>query len=335
MAIPDSWTVCRYGSGDEALHDPSGQPLYNESVYVNFVTGLHDDGLLGGILRVGLRPTDGYRELSLNLPLDDGSTVFLYEREALAPDEFQVGSPLWHCAGMRLEATEPTRRWMLAYEGTRPRRLLDPAQFGLDPGAALRGSEQCRVSLHLAFEGQFPLHALSASGDILAEGGAPFARDHYEQFGSVSGTIELGGRVATVAGAGLRDHSWGPRDWQSTPHSNFTTIIAQDGTALVAFAARLADREQMHGLRWTESGMQTVNGFELTSDYTGEVWIGPSHAMAFDLPDRRLRYDGTVRAFLPLRHRSGEHTVRIGQTLLDFSGPAGAGRGWSDFTRPA
>ena len=60
--MTSGWTACRYGAGDEALHSPGGVPLYNESVYFNFVTGL-DDGPRGGVLRVGLRPTAGYAEL--------------------------------------------------------------------------------------------------------------------------------------------------------------------------------------------------------------------------------------------------------------------------------
>jgi hypothetical protein len=334
VAKSEPWTVCRYGAADEALHDPAGQPLYNESVYFNFVTG-GSQGLLGGILRIGLRPEDGYRELSLNLPLGDGSTVFLYEREELARSEFETGSPRWRCGGMRLEATEPTRRWELRYEGTRPRRVRDVAGFGQQPGATLKASEGSDVALALEFEGRFPMHALSESGDIVPGGGAPFARDHYEQFGTIRGTVEVGGEQFAVAGAGFRDHSWGPRDWQSTPHTDFTTVLGQDGSAIVAFSARLADREQMHGVRWSEHGLQRLSGFRVISDYAGDVRISPSLSVTFELPDRQLRYDGSVRAFLPLRHRSGERTVRIGQTLLDFAGPGGPASGWSDFTRQA
>ncbi len=189
----DDWTSCRYAGADEALHDPGAGALYNESVYFNFVTGL-PEGPLGGIMRVGLRPTDGYAELSLNLPLGDGSTLFLYRREPLTVADFAVGTGVWQCGQMRLEAVVPTRRWRLHYQGSDPRRLLDPRGLGLDPGSALRASERCPVSVALEFDGRFPLHVLSGSGDIVPGGRAPFARDHYEQFGTVSGTIELRGQ---------------------------------------------------------------------------------------------------------------------------------------------
>ncbi len=350
MSSPAPDSVCRYGPHDEALHDAAAQPLYNESVYVNFVAGVAGvagvgniagvaggpgSAPLGGILRIGLRPTDGYAELSLNLPLAGGATVFAYEREPLGAAAFRPGSPVWRCAGMELEAVEPLRRWRLRFEGSSPRRLLDAAAFGADPGAALRGSRACRVALALEFEARRPIHALSESGDIVAAGGVPFARDHYEQFGQVGGVIELDGVRWQVAGGGFRDHSWGPRDWQSAPHSNFTTLLGEDGSATVAFAARLDGRDHVQGVRWDESGLERLTGFELRSEYDGGFEIGERLTVAFRRPAGEVRYDGRVRAFLPLRHRGGGRTVRIAQVLVDFDGPAGAARGWSDLTRPA
>lgn len=330
----NGWTACRYGSSDEALHDPGRQRLYNESVYVNFVTD-REDGPLGGILRVGLRPADGYAELSLNLPLADGSTVFLYEREPLAPEGFVAGSSEWRCAGMRLEVTEPTRRWRLGYEGSRPRRVTDPGAFGLDPGAALRASRHCAVMLDLTFDARFPMHALSRTGDLVPGGRTPFARDHYEQFGAVTGTLELDGRTHPIRGAAFRDHSWGPRDWQATPNTDFITILCDDGPAIVAFSARLGGAEHMHGVRWARDGLQQLARFEVETDYDGGVTISDPLSVTVGVAGQDVRYEGTVRAFLPLRHRSGEQIVRIGQTLIDYSGGSGRARGWSDLTRPA
>jgi hypothetical protein len=337
FVAPDTdWTSCRYDGADEALHDPGAVELYNESVYFNFVTGL-ETGPLGGVMRIGLRPNDGYAELSLNLPLDDGSILFLYERDTSSIDDFEVGTRLWRCAGMDLEVVVPTRQWRLRYDGDRPRRLLDSRQLGLDPGAALRASERCRVSVDLVFDGRFPMHALSRSGDIVEGAGAAFARNHYEQFGSVSGRITVDGRAAQVTGGAFRDHSWGPRDWQAAPHSDFTTVLADDGSAVVCFAAQLQGRDHFNGVRWSDAGCDPVTSFAVASSYAGEVEL--LEPLAIDIGigggERKFHYDATVRAFLPLRHRSGEEVVRIGQVLLDFHGPAGHATGWTDLTRPA
>jgi hypothetical protein len=36
---------------------------------------------------------------------------------------------------------------------------------------------------------------------------------HYEQHQEVTGRLRVGDRTFEIAGAGMRDHSWGPRDW--------------------------------------------------------------------------------------------------------------------------
>ena len=340
MGTDSEWTSCRYGSADEALHDPRGAALYNESVYFNFVCADPDpaasaDDPIGGIMRIGLRPSDGYAELSLNLALPDGSALFLYEREPLAPEDFAVGRGHWHCAGMDLGAIAPTRRWRLRYAGDRPRHVLDSRRLGIDPGETLRASDRARVSIDLTFDGRFPLHALSRSGDIAQGGGAAFARNHYEQFGSVTGTITVEDRICEVrSGGAFRDHSWGPRDWQAAPHSDFTTVLDGDGSAIVCFSARLGGADHAGGVRWTPAGCEPVGAVMVDSDYAGEVELREPLALRFAVGGRELRYEARVRAFLPLRHRSGERAVRIGQVLLELDGPAGPAAGWTDLTRP-
>ena len=43
-----------------------------------------------------------------------------------------------------------------------------------------------------------------------------FARGHTEQHMAITGAVQVGAqRFDLTAGLGLRDHSWGPRIWQS------------------------------------------------------------------------------------------------------------------------
>lgn len=342
VGADSEWTSCRYGTADEALHDPGGAALYNESVYVNFVCDDPADregdctAPIGGILRVGLRPTDGYRELSLNLPLSDGSVLFLYEREALAADAFVAGRPRWRCAGMELEAVVPTRRWRLRYDGDRPRRVSDSRRLGIDPGQTLRSASRTPVSVDLVFEGRFAMHALTRSGDIAQDRAVAFARNHYEQFGTVTGTIAVGEHSCAIRDAGaFRDHSWGPRDWQAAPHSDFSTVLDGDGSAIVCFSARVEGIDHVSGVRWTDDGPEPVSAFAVHSGYAGEVELREPLALVVGVGGRELRYSAGVRSFLPLRHRSGERMIRIGQALLAFDGSAGPALGWTDLTRPA
>jgi hypothetical protein len=328
------WTSCRYGSADEALHDPNDTELYSESVYFNFVAD-GEDGPVGGIMRIGLRPTDGYAELSLNLPLNDGTALFCYQREPLASGAFAVGGSRWECAGMRLETIEPSRRWRLRYRGDRPRHVREPARLGIDPGDVLRSSVRVPVELELEFEGRFPLHTLSPSGDIAEGGGVAFARNHYEQFGAVSGTIAVGTSVSQVAaGPAFRDHSWGPRDWQAAPDSDFITIVDADGSAIAGFVARLPGAEFGAGVRWGPAGLEPVQTLNVETEYAGEPELRGPLTVNVAVGERRLRYEARVRAFLPLRHRRDDQTVRIGQALLELDGITGTAAGWTDLTRP-
>jgi hypothetical protein len=100
--------------------------------------------------------------------------------------------------------------------------------------------------------------------------------------------------------------------------------------------ARVNDQDHMSGMRWSDAGSRPVRSFQVISDYAGEVELREPVTMRFALAgdDQELVYDATVRSFLPLRHRSGEKTVRIGQVLFDFDGPAGRASGWTDLTRP-
>jgi hypothetical protein len=334
VGTDEPWTSCRYSAADEALHDPADAELYSESVYFNFVTGC-DDGPAGGIMRVGLRPLDGYAELSLNLPLADGTALFCYQREPLDAAAFSIGNPRWRCGGMLLEVIEPTRRWRMRFQGDGARHVREPARLAVDPGAALRASEAVAVELELEFEGRFPLHTLSRSGDIAEGGGVAFARNHYEQFGAVSGTIATAGKVHRVtAGPAFRDHSWGPRDWQAAPHSDFITIVASDGSATAGFVVRLRGTDLAAGVRWEASGPQTIRSLEIDTDYAGEPTLRRPLTIDIATAERRVRYEARVRAFLPLRHRREDRTVRIGQALLELEGPTGPAAGWTDLTRP-
>jgi hypothetical protein len=330
------WSVCRYGAADEALHDPGTHELYNESVYFNFMTGL-ESGPLGGVLRIGLRPGDGYAELSLNLPQSSGAVIFLYERNPLDYDGFEVGSALWRSGGMSAEAMEPTRRWRLHFEGDGGRAIRDPAGFGLDPGSTLRASERTPCTVDLEFVASHPIYALSESGDLVPDKKVDYAKNHYEQVCTASGTIQIGESSWRIEGQpAFRDHSWGPRDWQSTPWTTFVTAALDDGEYIVAVSQRLDGRDYVRGVSWNRDGMTEIGRYEVISDYAGAPELTEPLRMVFAAGDREeIVLDARIDAYLPLRHRKGSQTIRTAQALLTVSGSGRSGLAWTDVTRPA
>ncbi len=76
--------------------------------------------------------------------------------------------------------------------------------------------------------------------------GAVAAR-HYEQPGSVAGTITVGGRRHGLAGAGLRDHSWGVRDWQAVPYWRWFGMVVDPDTFVVVNNVGTADGGETAG----------------------------------------------------------------------------------------
>ncbi|HEX3737507.1 MAG TPA: hypothetical protein VHV53_08175 [Solirubrobacterales bacterium] len=330
------WSVCRYGAVDEILHDPGTHELYNESVYFNFMTGL-ESGPLGGVLRIGLRPGEGYAELSLNLPQDDGTIIFLYERNPLDYDGFEVGSPSWRSGGMTAAAIVPTRRWRLRFEGDGGRAIRDPAGFGRDPGKTLRAGQRLPCALDLEFVGSHPIYALSESGDLVPDKKVDYAKNHYEQVCTASGTIEIGASSWRIeAQPGFRDHSWGPRDWQSTPWTTFVTAALDDGEYLVAVSQRLDGTDYVRGVSWSRDGMAEIVRYDVISDYAGAPELTEPLKMVFAAGDRgEIELDAKIDAYLPLRHRKGNQTIRTAQALLTVSGAGRRGVAWTDITRPA
>ena len=59
------------------------------------------------------------------------------------------------------------------------------------------------------------------------------AGHHYEQPGSLAGVLEIDGERVAIAGRGMRDHSWGVRDWQAVPYWRWFGIVVDPDNFLM------------------------------------------------------------------------------------------------------
>ena len=103
--------------------------------------------------------------------------------------------------GVSIKAVEPT----MGYD------------LGIADGAV------CQAKLR--FQGVMPPRPLR-------KGGSPFGgANHFDQFGRVTGTVQLGERVVPIDCLGMRDRSWGPRPEHRPKKSAYVTGMAtpQDG----------------------------------------------------------------------------------------------------------
>ena len=89
--------------------------------------------------------------------------------------------------------------------------LLTRLATGEDPRRAFTENPHKPIRLQLDWYGQSPMYG----GEGPANSEMVFARGHYEQHGRAKGTLTVDGVERAVDGHGLRDHSWGPRSWQS------------------------------------------------------------------------------------------------------------------------
>ena len=73
------WSVMRMRlePEDDYFHAPDADPNYNESRYYNF---FDPDPGLGGWVRMGNRPNEGYAEMTVCLYLPDGRVGFMFKR---------------------------------------------------------------------------------------------------------------------------------------------------------------------------------------------------------------------------------------------------------------
>jgi hypothetical protein len=334
MTGPVDFTSCRYGGRHDALQEPGGHESHNDSAYFN-LTPLDEAGVVGAVLRIGMRPNEGYSEASLVMPRADGTVVFHYQRSPLSRESFAAGSPRWASGALSLEAIEPTRSWRLAYADGGARLVTEPAAFAERPGSVWRASRPIRCELELDWRADFPVHVLSGDGNLMPGGDeVAYGKNHYEQFGRADGVLRLGDEEWRIEAApSFRDHSWGPRVWESAPDQDFVTVHLDDGRRVAAVANRAGGRERAHGVIWSPraSEPRPVESYELRSSYAGEASPGAEMGWLFAGAGERVVVEGEVIGFMPLR--VGRHPVRIAQMIVRLGGDA-PGRAKTDLTRP-
>src|SRR4029453_10535307 len=208
-------------AADDLMHENTGEANYNESAYYNFYDPAQR---LGGFVRLGNRPNEGYAEMTLWLYLPDGTVGFMFGRPRIPDNErFDAG-------GMRFEVHAPMREHAIRYDGNaclmaRPLDLLEPR-------AAFTHNPHVPAQVALTYTALSPAHG----GELREEreggwvsvrmekSGQEFARGHLEEHGRATGHGGVGDRRWTIDGFGLRDRSWGPRYWQAPAFYRWLTM---------------------------------------------------------------------------------------------------------------
>lgn len=194
--LTDSFDAATWLSpSDEMPHPPGDDPRWSE----NWLTyAWCPEQSIGIYFHVCRRPGGiGVYEETFNVYLPGGR--FLTTR-GFAPIRDDKGPEV---AGVSFHCDEPFRRWTKQFRGAA--RLVTADELWAGP---LTDGPAVDVDFEMTIE------AMSPPFDYGAEKlEQSWGTGHYEQHHEVTGRLTYGGNTIELRGTGLRDHSWGPRDW--------------------------------------------------------------------------------------------------------------------------
>jgi hypothetical protein len=280
---------CEFTHLDEVFHDPGPEEQWSDSLY--FGGG---DGRTTLYTRIGRRPNEGRIEGALGLWLPDGRFVLGFGR---GPDSERIsaGPVAYECAA-------PFELWRIRVDGRG--RAYDRAE-----DIALRPDAYAELELRgeLRFAAWSP-EPVTFSGGLTGS----VAAHHYEQPGSLTGVLEVGGERLALAGRGMRDHSWGVRDWQGVPYWRWFGIVVDPDTFLLLNNVGTADGgETAGGLIVLDGVRSPVASCE--TDFELDPELGCQRrftARAIDGLGREAVLEGEAVSVAPLRQRrDGRLTV--------------------------
>jgi hypothetical protein len=205
---------------DERMHPVGSEPAWSESYYFNFVD---PDRKIGMFTRMGFRPGDGWADGLHAVYLGGDRVAFTYGRRDIEPDLHRYDHDLT-VGGLSLVCVVPFQNWEVSYQGQA--QDIANAAILLERRKVRPAGWYHEATLEMAVD----FNALSEPH--YATNGA---RGHFEQTGAVRGNISLV-RGATresfaVSGFGVRDKSWGPRDWGAAGAGGAGTAPKASGPA--------------------------------------------------------------------------------------------------------
>lgn len=209
--------------GDERRHPPGRGPDWEESWYLDFVSG---DGSLAGYVRLALRPGEGTAWFWAAMTGGGPRLVTLRDHEVPPPSGpgLEVrASGLW----TELVCETPLDHWSVGLEAFGV-AVEDPLEaWGQERG------DPWAIGLDVEWEASAPCSPWSGAGPA-----------GYAQACAVHGDVLVGDRRFALDGSGLRLHQWGQAG-RGQPHGWAAGRLA-DGTS---FATTQADVEtDGHGL---------------------------------------------------------------------------------------
>jgi hypothetical protein len=311
---------------DEYMHDVGEETNFNESMYFN----VYDPATqVGAFFRIGNRPNEGRGEMTVCVYLPDGRVGFMFKRPDVTSNE------RFDAAGLRFDVHEPFEHLEVNYDGKLV--LLDDPLAMADPRTAFTENPYEECHAHLEYRRVSDMFG-GEPEESHERPGEEFAKGHYEQLVSATGTITIGETTYEMSGYGLRDHSWGPRYWQAPWYYRWLT--ANFGSDFGFMGSRVARRDSdgtRGGFVWDGERIHLCRDFEISTEWTGEDSYHQKIAATLRAKDDdgsplEWKVTGEVQNLIPLRNRRDEQTTRISEGLTQWTLEDGrVGYGWSEY----
>ncbi|HPR41230.1 MAG TPA: hypothetical protein PK718_01630 [Candidatus Methanofastidiosa archaeon] len=176
----------------DVLHEPNSEPEWNESFYFSFYDKDNDSY---AFMRMGLRPNKKEKNMFCYI-----STPHIVAGKRAYGHIYHNGM---ETNGLKYEKLEAEKRWKMTYEGDMK-------------VVSCKTLEYIDVKLDLEFNALNDMFdyrkCVTGPKEMMSRS---VASEHYEQFGRVTGKIEMLEKTLEIDGLGERDHSWGVRDWNA------------------------------------------------------------------------------------------------------------------------
>jgi hypothetical protein len=304
-----------------AAHERWQQPGLEEQWSDSLYFGGGDGRGLAFYSRIGLRPNEGVVEGALGIWLPEQGFLLAFARERTRQGVHGADAAI-ACGPIRFECADPLLMWDLHFDGRG--RLFERAEH-----VATRrdGFKEVGVDGRLRFWAWGdPLSFRSGlSGQV--------AGSHYEQPGSYSGALTVDGHHRPLIGNGMRDHSWGVRDWQRVPYWRWFGFVHDPDNFVMLNNVGLAHGgETAGGFLMRDGVLAPIVSGETESELDPDLGSQKTfQARARDEQGRETILEGRALEVAPLRQRRDGRLTQVNEALTEYAWEGRTGTGISEY----
>lgn len=295
---------------DDYLHEVQPASNFSETNLFYYAGKTSAGKTVGGIIRVGNKPNEGYAEGTVLYFPGDGSALFQYERPEISDNAS------WKVSGWDLNVVTPGGiEFNSNYKG-KALYLKDSRQLA-NPKVAYQ-QPKVDLALNLNHFGKSPMAEFRYKKKLDDPGQKDIADTRgLHQLTSFSGSVTIGENATeTIEGYGWRDHNWGPRNWQAFPRHVFYTANFGDERGFVLFQTEGGLGYFMHE---GPDKLFEVTALDIVTEYEDDGREPKSMRAEVTLENGATHIiEGQQAGFIPLRNRRDGMTTHLGYSLWNY-----------------